>query len=238
MSDALCQLSTSGSISKRKLYTDAEVINIAIKRPVVLNSIYSIARRRDLRRRSIILELKKPAEPKPLRELQENFNKVAPYIYSYLILCVQEALKDKKIEHTLIDLADFTEFVCKAYPVFFLEPERFIEILKENRKQAAKENLESNLLLPLIEEKLKNNDGIWQTTAKELLEALKEKYPHEKNNLPSSPEWLSRKLREIATDLEEVALIKVDFVKSSNKKKIVFSKLIPVNDLEDKDIPF
>ena len=237
-SDALCQLSTGGSISKRKLYTDFEAINIALKRPVILNSIYSIARRRDLRRRSIILELKKPAKPKTLQELQENFNKIAPAIYAYLILCLQEALKNKKIGNTLIDLADFTEFICKAYPVFLIEPENFIEILKENRKQAAKESLESNLLLPLIEEKL-TNGGIWQTTAKDLLQALKEKYPHERN-LPTSPEWLSRRLREIATDLEEVALIKVDFVKSSNKKKIVFSKFISVHDHtpEPDDIPF
>jgi 5S rRNA maturation endonuclease (ribonuclease M5) len=221
MSDSLCQLATGGSLSKRKLYTDYEVINVPIKRPVVINSIFNVMQRRDLRRRSIILELKKPTKIKSLRELQEDFDKLAPLMYSYLVLCVQEALKEKTIDLPLLDLADFCEFVAKAHPVFFMTGEKFIQTLKENREDIAKEVLESNLLVPIIEEKI-SDLGIWQTTAKELLEILRKKYPNEKS-LPSTVEKLGRELKKIASDLEALS-IKVEFIRTPKKRLIVFYK--------------
>jgi 5S rRNA maturation endonuclease (ribonuclease M5) len=220
MSDALCQLSTGGSISKRKLYTDYEVIDMPVKRPVVINSIFNVMHRRDLRRRSIILELKKPAETKSLKELQEDFNRLAPVMYGYIVLCVQEALKEKTIDLPLLDLADFCEWVAKAHPVFFMEGREFIQTLKANREEIAKEVLESSLLVPIIEEKTAL--GIWQTTAKELLEILRAKYPNEKS-LPSTVEKLGRELKKIASDLEALG-IKVEFIRTPKKRLIVFYK--------------
>jgi 5S rRNA maturation endonuclease (ribonuclease M5) len=221
MSDALCQLATGGSLSKRKLYTDYEVINMPIKRPVVINSIFNVMQRRDLRRRSIILELKKPTKTKSLKELQEDFNRLAPMMFSYIVLCVQEALKEKTIDLPLLDLADFCEWVAKAHPVFFMEGREFIQTLKANREEIAKEVLESSLLVPIIEEKTATL-GIWQTTAKELLEILRAKYPNEKS-LPSTVEKLGRELKKIASDLEALG-IKVEFIRTPKKRLIVFYK--------------
>jgi hypothetical protein len=59
MSDALCQLYTAGSLSKRKLYTDGDSVDYPLKNPMVLNSIFNILHRRDLRRRCVVIELKK-----------------------------------------------------------------------------------------------------------------------------------------------------------------------------------
>jgi hypothetical protein len=221
MSDALCQLATGGSLSKRKLYTDYEVIDMTVKRPVVINSIFNVMQRRDLRRRSIVLELKKPTKTKSLKELQEDFNRLAPMMFSYIVLCVQEALKEKTIDLPLLDLADFCECVAKAHPVFFMEGREFIQTLKANREEIAKEVLESSLLVPIIEEKTATL-GIWQTTAKELLEILRTKYPNEKS-LPSTVEKLGRELKKIASDLETLS-IKVEFIRTSKKRLIVFYK--------------
>jgi tRNA uridine 5-carbamoylmethylation protein Kti12 len=221
MSDALCQLATGGSLSKRKLYTDYEVIDMTVKRPVVNNSIFNVMQRRDLRRRSIVLELKKPKNYKSLKQLQEDFDKLAPLMYSYFVLCVQEALKEKTIELPLLDLADFCEWVAKAHPVFFMNGNEFIQTLKANREEIAKEVLESSLLVPIIEEKTATL-GIWQTTAKELLEILRTKYPNEKS-LPSTVEKLGRELKKIASDLETLS-IKVEFIRTSKKRLIVFYK--------------
>jgi hypothetical protein len=222
MSDALCQLSTGGSLSKRKLYTDFEVVDIPLKRPIILNSIFQIAQRRDLRRRSIILELKKPEQVKSLRELRENFNKFAPFLYSYLVLCVQEALKEKIVDVSLLDIADFCEFIAKSHPVFFMPPNEFIDVLKANREEAAKEALESNLLVPVILSKLDAYDT-YQTTVKELLEELKKHYPGEKR-LPTSTQQLGRELRKIASDLEALN-IKMEFIRTKDKREIVFTRL-------------
>ena len=233
MSDALCQLATGGSLSKRKLYTDFEVVDIPLKRPVILNSIFQIAQRRDLRRRSIILELKKPKEIKSLRELQENFNKFAPFLYSYLVLCVQEALKEKIVDVSLLDIADFCEFVAKAHPVFFMSPNEFIATLKANREEAAKEALESNLLVPIILSKLAY--GTWQTTAKELLEELKKQYPNERKLSFLNTKQLGRELRKIASDLEALN-IKLEFMRAKDKREIVFTRLNTAQSVDE--LPF
>jgi hypothetical protein len=64
----------------------------------------------------------------------------------------------------LLDLAHFCEWVAKAHPVFFMEGKEFIQTLKANREEIAKEVLESSLLVPIIEEKTATL-GIWETTA-------------------------------------------------------------------------
>jgi hypothetical protein len=231
MSDALCQLSTGGSLSKRKLYTDSDVVDLPLKNPVILNSIFNILQRRDLRRRCIVIELKTPVERKTLKEIEETFKKLAHIIYSYLIFCVQEALKEKVIDLHLLDVADFCEWIAKAHPVYFMSGEEFIKTLQANREEVAREILESSLLLPIIQEKLEPL-GIWQTTAKELLDELKKRYPNEKN-LPSTPEKIGRELKKLVSDLEETANIKTEFIRTKKKRLIVFSYIQPNNEPEE-----
>jgi hypothetical protein len=224
MSDALCQLSTGGSLSKRKLYTDAEVVDLPLKNPVILNSIFNVLQRRDLRRRCVVLELKRPIQVMTQKEIEQSFRELAPTLYSYLVLCVQEALKEKVINLPFLDLADFCEWVAKAHPVFFMSGHEFIRTLQENREEVAREILESNLLLPIIQEKLQKV-RTWETTARDLLQELKTRYPGEKD-LPSTPEKVGRELKKIASDLEAVG-IKVEFVRSRKKRAVVFSYINP-----------
>jgi hypothetical protein len=239
MSDALCQLSTSGSLSKRKLYTDSDIIDLPLKNPIILNSIYSIAQRRDLRRRCITLELKKPSEPRTLQELEENFKKVSTLIYSYLIFCVQEALKPKEVKIKPLDIADTCTFIAKAYPVFFMPGEEFVEILQANRNEFAREFLESNTLVQIIREKLAQEPlGIWTTTAGDLLNELKKHYGNEKNIKLPTPEKLGKELKRLLSDLEAIN-IRAEFLKTKRKRLIVFSYIDPnLKDDTSEDIPF
>jgi hypothetical protein len=146
---------------------------------------------------------------------------------------VQEALKEKIVDVSLLDIADFCEFVAKAHPVFFVSPDEFIKMLKANREEAAKEALESNLLVPVILNKL-DSYSTWQTTAKELLEELKKQYPNERR-IPSNAKQLGRELRKIASDLEALN-IKLEFIRSQDKREIVFSRLNTTQ--SNDDIPF
>jgi hypothetical protein len=86
------------------------------------------------------------------------------------------------------------------------------------------------LLLPIIQEKLEPL-GIWKTTAKELLDELKKRYPNEKN-LPSTAEKISRELKKLVSDLEAVN-IKTDSSRTSKKRLIVFSYIQPNNEPEE-----
>lgn len=62
LSDMLCILSTGGTVSKRKLFTDDTRKVIALQRPVILTGITDLATRGDLLDRSITIELE-PIDP-------------------------------------------------------------------------------------------------------------------------------------------------------------------------------
>jgi hypothetical protein len=222
MSDALCQLSTGGSLSKRKLYTDGDAVDYPLKNPIVLNSIFNILHRRDLRRRCVVIELKRPNQNKSQKELDQIFREYAPHCYAYLVQCVQEALKNKVIDAPLLDLADFCEWVAKAHPVFFLDGKTFVETLNTNREQTAIEILETNIVASFIADKVK--EGIWITTPGKLSQQIREQYPHEKD-IPLTPEKMAREIRKIASDLEAVG-IKVDTTQRSKSGRIVVFRKI------------
>jgi hypothetical protein len=222
MSDALCQLSTGGSLSKRKLYTDGDSVDYPLKNPIVLNSIFNILHRRDLRRRCVVIELKRPTETKSQKELDQIFRECAPHCYAYLVSCVQEALKNKVINAPLLDLADFCEWIAKAHPVFFLDGKTFVETLNTNREQTAVEILETNLVASFIADKLREKSE-WETTASKLLQEIRELYPYEKD-IPLTPEKMAREIRKIASDLEAVG-VKVDTTRTRDSRRIVFRKL-------------
>jgi len=229
MSDALCQLSTGGSLSKRKLYTDGDSVDYPLKNPIVLNSIFNILHRRDLRRRCVVIELKKPTEIKSQRELDQIFREYAPHCYAYLVSCVQEALKNKVVDAPFLDLADFCEWIAKAHPVFFLDGRSFEETLRTNRDQTAIEILETNIVASFIVNKVEE-EGAWETTASELLQQIKEQYPYEKD-IPLTPEKMAREIRKIASDLEALG-VKVDTTRTRDSRRIVFRKLEPARSKE------
>src|SRR5690606_10811672 len=56
LSDALCRLSTGGSISERSLYTNCDEILIEVQRPIILNGIEDMAARPDLAERGLHIE--------------------------------------------------------------------------------------------------------------------------------------------------------------------------------------
>jgi len=223
MSDALCQLSTGGSLSKRKLYTDGDSVDYPLKNPIVLNSIFNILHRRDLRRRCVVIELKRPTGIKSQKELDQIFRECAPHCYAYLVSCVQEALKNKVIDAPFLDLADFCEWVAKAHPVFFLDGRSFVETLNTNREQTAVEILETNLVASFIVNKVEE-EGIWITTPGELSQQIREQYPYEKD-IPLTPERMAREIKKIASDLEAVG-VKVDTTqRSKSGRRMVFKKI-------------
>jgi hypothetical protein len=222
MSDALCQLSTGGSLSKRKLYTDGDSVDYPLKNPIVLNSIFNILHRRDLRRRCVVIELKKPSEIKSQKELDQIFREYAPHCYAYLVRCVQEALKNKVIDAPLLDLADFCEWIAKAHPVFFLDGRSFVETLNTNREQTSVEILETNLVASYIKSQV-DWRGEWITTANDLLKEIRATYPNEKD-IPLTPERMSREIKKIASDLEAVG-VKTEFRRTKYSRELVFRKM-------------
>jgi len=81
LSDELCRLSTGGGIAKRRLYTDTEVVEFTLKNPVILTAVVNVLKNRDLRRRAIVIELRKPKRFMQFGDLKKEFEKVRPKVY-------------------------------------------------------------------------------------------------------------------------------------------------------------
>jgi putative DNA primase/helicase len=83
VSDSLCKLSTGLSVSQRSLYTNGELYQYTVTRPVILNGIPNLVNRDDLARRVISLHLDKiPPEKngKGISQVKRDFLKDNPAI--------------------------------------------------------------------------------------------------------------------------------------------------------------
>ncbi len=60
LSDKLCTIVTGITESRRKLYTDDEMVHFDLCQPIVLNGIHDIVKREDMLSRCIIMNLEKP----------------------------------------------------------------------------------------------------------------------------------------------------------------------------------
>ncbi len=76
LSDKLCMIITGITDSRRKLYTDDEMVHFDLCQPIILNGIHDIVKREDMLSRCIIMNLEKPIGKEDVSEkvsLMEEF---------------------------------------------------------------------------------------------------------------------------------------------------------------------
>ncbi|UQD53396.1 hypothetical protein C0971_16240 [Bacillus methanolicus] len=150
MADALCKMSTGGTLGRRRLFTNDEESVLSAKRPQILNGIDYIAKRPDLQDRSIILHL--PRIPDFKRNSEQSiwdvFKKLHPYILGALFNLVSNAIKYQgSIKLTKIPrMADFAKWASTLDISLKLGEGAFLNFYTKNRRKAAQEAVEQDLL--------------------------------------------------------------------------------------------
>lgn len=221
LSDALCRISTGSGIAKRKLFTDTDAVLYFVKRPLILNGIDLFAERRDLRRRCIHIELQKLSNPKPINQLEKFFNETHPRVIGWILKAIQLALREGFRDNlNLTDMASFVDFVCKTEKIFPIPAVDFIEVFKVNRWETSLKVVSENPIVTVILELTET--GEWQGTVSELHEKISQRFQNTSmgRNLPKDPKSLSRKLRRIASDLENLGVYCEFFRDSKNLSNI------------------
>ncbi len=94
-SDLLCMAVTGGSLSKRKLFTDAENIVFGFRRAMIMTGINIPATAPDLMERTLLIGLKRiaPEERKSETELLERFNALKPSIFGGLLDALAKTMR-------------------------------------------------------------------------------------------------------------------------------------------------
>ena len=207
ISDTLCGISTGTASSKRKLFSDMDIISIKAKRPIILNGIDDIATRGGLASRSLVINLPRLSSQKDEREVKQAFNKDYPYIFGALLDKLSLALNN--IDAVKIDNAprmlDFAKWAAAAEAV----QGEFMSAYQHNINQATYNAIEAssfaNALYTLMS-KLNN----WTGTATELLVVLDSKVSDRvrtSRNWVDSPEKVSRQLVRFQSLFRKVGIV-------------------------------
>jgi len=86
--DAVCQIVTGGTYQTRRLYSDAGLVSITAKNPVILSGISNVANRGDLASRAVLFELQsidRLKRPIPAEMLTAQLNRAQPSILRSLV---------------------------------------------------------------------------------------------------------------------------------------------------------
>lgn len=194
MMDRLCQTSTGGGFSKRRLFSDADEILIKIENPIVINGIGFLPDRPDFLERSILIELPSFDTGRRLKsQITRDFEAALPELLGAFYSLLSVGLKE--LQNTKLDvyprMADFAQFISAAEKGIFWEAGTMLNALNENQNDLASSSIDENIFVIVLLEYLKHYGG-YEGTAQELLIVLN-KYIAERDNMRSqikyNPDW-------------------------------------------------
>jgi hypothetical protein len=217
MSDILCRVVTGGGISGRSLYTNEDVSNVVVKRPVALTAIGTPTMRADFVDRSITVPLRKIEQGEYLSEDEVNKRWAAlqPDLLGMLLDGASAALRrldEAKRIHAgrLPRMADFALWVEAAGEAFgwrdgeFLDA--YLEMLNERLGDTAADDPLCSLIFEWILESVKG--GSIEAPAGELLERLTKyadwsvEFSSPRHRSPANAEWFPQRPRGLSSRLE------------------------------------
>jgi uncharacterized coiled-coil protein SlyX len=235
ISDALCRIATGASFVTRRLYTDDEEVLLTACRPVLMNSIPSIAERPDLLDRAIILTLPviDPEKRRPEREFKKAFEDAAPGILGAICggLCAVLRNRSSVNLENAPRMADFAECITAAEEGLGWPSGTFMKAYEANRLLAMTDLAAQDPVIEAIRRMLTTQLEIIQPAAmllRTLTNALTEKEA-QRRDWPKQPNQLSRALRRLAPVMRSMGIdidLDYDRDRETNVKRIRLSHKI------------
>lgn len=213
-SDTLCRAITGGGIQQRKLFTDADDYIFTFQKCLALNGINNVANRPDLLDRAILIELCRIDESnrRELSELMADFEKDLPYILGGIFDILSKAMElypTVKLDK-LPRMADFARW---GYAVGEALGGLGAEFLDEYNSNQGKRNIEiinTDIVATLVVAFMKDQTE-WSGLVSELYNRLVTMAPqyginYKGKEFPSAPQFLSRRLNNLQSNLKEAGI--------------------------------
>jgi hypothetical protein len=207
VSDTLCGISTGTASSKRKLFSDMDIISIKAKRPIILNGIDDIATRGDLASRSLVINLPRLKTQKDERQVKQAFNQDYPYIFGALLSKLSTALNN--IDTVKIDnpprMLDFAKWAVASETT----QGEFMSAYQHNINQATYSAIEASTFANAVYT-LMSRLNKWSGTATQLLVVLDNKVSERvraSRNWVDSPEKVSKQLKRFQSLFRKVGIV-------------------------------
>lgn len=201
LSDKLYMIITGITDSRRKLYTDDEMVHFDLCQPIILNGIHDIVKREDMLSRCIIMNLEKPIGKEDVSEkvsLMEEFMNGRAIILGGIFDILKEVLYFYQPNYAsrmgydvrMSSFYDYGYWICEVWEAgaeFYAD---YISLLKEQLK-GFKKNTD---LIELMKCFLEGYDLQWEGTMSELLTDSKDTKKlltkiYEDTKIPLRTEW-------------------------------------------------
>lgn len=236
LSDKLCTIVTGVMESRRKLYTDNEMVHFDLCQPIILNGIHDIVKREDMLSRSIIITLTKPTNIDRIADektmLIDEFMNERPIILGGIFQILEEALNNYKPNSIpkygkdvrMSSFYDYGYYICEAWEKGkgneFCND--YIRLLQSQLENFQKNSYEEDLICT-ISCFVNDKGSIWEGTMSELLKELNDVINFVYENpiadgvkMPSTPNLLSREINKLRDKLEIKEGIIVEEYKDSH----------------------
>ncbi|NJL05608.1 MAG: hypothetical protein HC911_12050 [Chloroflexaceae bacterium] len=224
-SDHLCRLSTGAAIRKRQLHTDADIVQISAKVPVILNGIPDLnGTAPDLDSRILAVMLVRRERNTPMRHVDAAFAAAHPWLLGAVCDAAATAMRSSYTAENLPRLADFTEWVERAAPALGWEGGYFTSLMEQQAEQHAAAAVENSTLARWLLDLLTEQQE-WQGTATELRAALlnsKEAGDKHPLDFPKTPKLLAQELRRIESSLQ-MQDIEIGFIRRPGGRERIIS---------------
>lgn len=226
-SNLLCMAATGGAYSKRSLYTDFDETIHEFKRCLQLNGINVVATKSDLLDRSITLELQRIKKRDRLteEEIWQKFGEDLPRILGAIFKTLSLAISHYRAEKLdeVGRMADFTYWGYAIAEVLGVTGDVFLKAYQKNQGKANEEALSSNPTAAAVIAMMRYRSN-WTSSVSGLLKELEKVAADEHISIrqkiwPSDASALSKRLKEVKSNLEEVGIY-YDIRHAGNCKKI------------------
>jgi len=225
-SDIFCKTITGASYSRRKLYTDNELVILKIRRKFGLNGITLNIANGDLQERSIIYytgKIPKDQRKTEAKVLQE-FRDIQAQVLGKIFLSLQKALRIiENVESELRELPRMADFAIwgEAISQSLDNPKgKFIEWYNKEIESGIDILSEATPLIPFLQEVMQDKTE-WIEQAQIFYRQLMgyaEQNQYDSKILPKAPNKLRDYVRRNQPLLEQVGL-EVEFIKNTQSSK-------------------
>ncbi len=245
--DELCMWVTGYSGSFRELYTTDEMRTFAAKRAIGITGINIPVTNSDAISRAFIADMetipngsdaasesKLIAENEFINRIQKSIPEILAYIFDILVktLNMYDDLKAQiKPNHRLADFVILGEVISRAVGN---KPEAFLKAWHQNVEQQNISVIQNNSFAGLLVDHIFNYyyDQIeFQIEPNQLFSDIKQRAKERNIDIghnrlfPQTPEWMSRKIREVKEDLKAAGILVDPDIRHHQKRWIYIKKM-------------
>lgn len=214
--DMFCRAVTGNGVERRKLFTNSDQVLYSFRRPIIINGIDTPSTRPDFLDRCIVINCRRLESFRPLRELDEAFQKARPHIFGSLLDLLVKSLNlmSETSPTGEFRMADFAHFGRALAVSLGRSPKDFDKAYRHNIRHQDKEALDASPMTNAVKSfaSMYTREKPWTGSAQKLLTELrstahKNGDKHVMSDLPKSARWLSSRLSELVTALASEGVI-------------------------------